>query len=80
MNIWYGPSESLRNYLVQFNEETISVIPPNQEMFVGLFQNKLKAGHFNESLSQNPTLSLEKMVTREECYIKDEESNAEKKA
>lgn len=47
---------------------------------MGEFQNGLKSGHLNESLAQRPTSSLVEVVIRVECYIKDEESNAKKKA
>lgn len=46
---------------------------------VGVFQNRLKEGHFNEPLAHKPTLSLVQMVTRVECYIKNEVINDEKK-
>lgn len=49
-------------------------------MFVGAFQNGLRAGYFNESLAQRPVTSLVEVVTHVECYIKGKESNTEKKA
>ncbi|GAU49941.1 hypothetical protein TSUD_408350 [Trifolium subterraneum] len=49
-----GHNENLREYLARFNEATIQVSNPNQEMFVAAVQN--------------------------ECYIKGEESNAEKRS
>lgn len=79
-NIRQGPSELFREYLARLNEVTIRVVPPNQEMFVGVFQNDLKAGNFNEYLSQRPTSSLVEVVKWVECYIKGEGSNVEKKA
>jgi hypothetical protein len=39
----------------------------------------LKAGHFNESLAQKPATSMQEIIKRAECYIKGEESNAEKR-
>lgn len=45
---------------------------------MGVFQNALKARHYNESLSQKPTFLLAEVVTREEYYVKVEESNTEK--
>jgi len=50
-NVSQGQSESLRSYLARFNECTIKVSNPNQELFVGAFQNGLRAGQFNESLA-----------------------------
>ena len=44
-------SESLHEYLARFNDETLKVSHPNQELFVGAFQNGLRAGQFNESLA-----------------------------
>lgn len=79
-NILQGLSESMRDYLSCFNKSTIKVVPPYQEMFMGEFQNQLKMGHFNESLAQRSTLTLAEVVSMVECYIKDEERNAEKKA
>lgn len=35
-------------------------------------------GHFNESLAQKSTLMLAEVVGKAECYIKGEESNADK--
>lgn len=49
-------------------------------MFVRKFHNGLKTGHFNESLTQKPILSLVEVVTRDKFYIKNEESNVDKKA
>jgi hypothetical protein len=79
-NVRQGHSESLRDYLARFNDTTIKVINPNQEVFVGAFQNGLRSGQFNESLAQKPAGSMEEIIARADCYIKGEESNAEKKA
>ncbi|MCI13362.1 gag-pol polyprotein, partial [Trifolium medium] len=49
-------------------------------MFVAAFHNGLKAGHFNESLAQKPATSMQEVTKRAECYIKGEESNAEKRS
>jgi hypothetical protein len=54
-NIHQGYNESLREYLIKFNEATTKVVNQNQEMFVGAFQNGLKVGHFN-SLSPKSQL------------------------
>ena len=75
-----GQSESLQKYLTRFNDSTIKVSNPNQELFVGAFQNGLRAGQFNESLALKPADSMEEIISRAECYIKGEESNAEKRA
>lgn len=64
--------------MVRFNEETIKVSDPNQEMFMGVFQNWLKAGHFNESLVQKQATSMEEVMSRAGCYFNNEESNMEK--
>ncbi|PNX58225.1 hypothetical protein L195_g059085, partial [Trifolium pratense] len=48
-------------------------------MFVAAFHNGLRAGHFNESLAQKPATSMEEINKRAECYIKGEETNAEKR-
>jgi hypothetical protein len=73
-------AETLREYLARFSEATIKVSNPNQEMFVSVFHNGLKAGHFNESLAQKPATSMQKIIKRAECYIKGEESNAKKRS
>ncbi|GAU10506.1 hypothetical protein TSUD_422860, partial [Trifolium subterraneum] len=70
--------ETLREYLARFSEAMITVSNPNQEMFVAAFHNGLKAGHFNESLAQKPATSMQEVIKRASCYIKCEESNAEK--
>ncbi|GAU35053.1 hypothetical protein TSUD_69760 [Trifolium subterraneum] len=75
-----GHNENLRQYLARFNEATIQVSNPNQEMFVAAVQNGLKAGHFNESLAQKPASTMQEVMKRAECYIKGEESNAEKRS
>jgi hypothetical protein len=79
-NVRQGHNESLRDYLARFNDTTIKVINPNQEVFVGAFQNGLRAGQFNESLAQKPVDTTEEIIARADCYIKGEDSNAEKKA
>jgi hypothetical protein len=48
-------------------------------MFVSTFHNALKAGHFNESLTQKPATSMQEIIKSAECYIKGEESNVEKR-
>ncbi|GAU32570.1 hypothetical protein TSUD_218280 [Trifolium subterraneum] len=73
-------AETLREYLTRFSEATITVSNSNQEMFVTAFHNGLKAGHFNESLAQKPATSMQEVVKRVSCYIKGEESNAEKRS
>jgi hypothetical protein len=73
-------SETLREYLARFSEATIKVSNPNQEMFVAAFHNGLRAGHFNESLAQKPAETMQEVMKRAECYIKGEESNAEKQS
>jgi len=75
-----GQSESLRAYLARFNDSAIKVSNPNQELFVGAFQNGLRVVQFNESLVQKPVNSMEEIMARAECYIKGEESNVEKRA
>jgi hypothetical protein len=49
-------------------------------MFVAAFHNGLKVGHFNESLAQKPATSMQEIIKRAECYIKGEESNADKRS
>ncbi|GAU33301.1 hypothetical protein TSUD_279790 [Trifolium subterraneum] len=72
--------ETIREYLARFSEATITVSNPNQEMFVAAFHNRLEAGHFNESLAQKPAISMQEVIKRASCYIKGEESNAEKRS
>lgn len=48
-------------------------------MFEGAFQNGIKVVHFNESLSQKSAFLLTDVVIRAKCYLKGNESNAEKK-
>jgi hypothetical protein len=73
-------AETLREYLARFCEATIKVSNPNQEMFVAAFHNGLKVGHFNESLAQSQQPRCRKLSKRAECYIKGEESNADKRS
>jgi hypothetical protein len=79
-NVRQEQTESLRDYLARFNDITIKVINPNQEVFVGAFQNGLRAGLFNESLVHKPADSMDEVIAIAECYIKGKESKAEKKA
>lgn len=78
-NILQDPSESLKYYPSRFNEATIRVIPHKQEIFVETFQNGINACPFNEPLAQKSSLSLAKVVTRTECYVKGKKRNTEKK-
>jgi len=66
-NVHQGQNESLLNYIARFNDSTIDVSNPNQELFVGAFQNGLRAGQFNESLAQKPADSMEEVISRAEC-------------
>jgi len=79
-NISQKENETLRDYLARFNDATIKVSNPNQELFVGAFQNGLRAGQFNESLAQKPADPMEEIMARAECCSKGAESNVEKKA
>lgn len=63
-NIRQSPLKLLKDYLVWFNEATITVVPPNKEMFVRVFQNGIKAGHFNESLAHKSTPWRREMLKR----------------
>lgn len=63
-NVRKGPSKSLKEYMARFNEETIKVSHPNQEMFVEAFLNGLKASHFNESLEQKSATSMDEVMNR----------------
>jgi hypothetical protein len=49
-------------------------------MFVAAFHNGLKAWHFNESLTQKTVETMQEVMKRAKCYIKCEESNAEKRS
>ncbi|GAU30847.1 hypothetical protein TSUD_365550 [Trifolium subterraneum] len=75
-----GHNDNLREYLARFNEATIQISNPNQEMFVAAVLNGLKAGHFNESLAQKPASTMQEVMKSAECYIKGEERNAEKRS
>jgi hypothetical protein len=50
-NVRQESNESLGSYLTGYNDATIKVVHPNQELFAGAFQNRLRAGPFNESLA-----------------------------
>lgn len=63
-NVRQGASESFREYMAQFNEETLKVSHPNKEMFVGAFQNGLKSYHFNESLAQKSATSMKEVMNK----------------
>lgn len=63
---------------VCFNKSIIKVIKPNQEMFVGAFQNRLKSRHFNEFIIPKNALSMHEIMGRAECYLKCEKRNSKK--
>ncbi|KAJ1428970.1 Retrotransposon gag domain [Sesbania bispinosa] len=72
--------ESLRDYFGRFNDASLLVIiNPNPELLVSAFEDGLQPGPFNESLAQRPAQSMQKIRNRADCYIKGEESNAEKR-
>ncbi|KAJ1376224.1 Retrotransposon gag domain, partial [Sesbania bispinosa] len=71
--------ESLRDYLGRFNDASLLVINPNPELLVSAFEERLQPGPFNESLAQRPAQSMQEIRNRADCYIKGEESNAEKR-
>jgi hypothetical protein len=75
-----GNTKTLKEYLARFSKVTIKVSYRNQGMLVAAFHNGLKAGHFNESLAQKPAETMQEVMKRAECYIKGEESNAEKRS
>lgn len=69
-NVCQGNTKSLWEYLAHFDKETMKVSHPNQEIFIGDFQNDLKAGHFNESLAQKSVTTIKEIMTWVEYYIK----------
>ncbi|KAJ1391913.1 Retrotransposon gag domain [Sesbania bispinosa] len=71
--------ESLCDYLGRFNDASLLVINPNPELLVSAFEEGLQPGPFNESLAQSPAHSMQEIRNRADCYIKVEESNAEKR-
>ncbi|KAJ1398525.1 Retrotransposon gag domain [Sesbania bispinosa] len=71
--------ESLRDYLGRFNNASLLVLNPNPELLVSAFEEGLQPGQFNESLAQRPAQSMQEIRNRADCYIKGEESNAEKR-
>lgn len=79
-NIRQGPSKSLRDSLAHFNEATIKVVSPNQEIFFRVFKNGFKERHFKESLAQKLALPLKEVVSIKEYYIKGKERNTKNKA
>lgn len=56
------------------------MVQPNQEMFIGEFQNELRVGHLNESLTQKPIASMVEIMAHAKYYIKGVEIIKEKKA
>lgn len=64
----------------RFNEETIEMVHPNQQKFVGAFQNALKARHFNESLAHKLVYSIKEIMATIESYVKGQGSNTYKRA
>jgi hypothetical protein len=79
-SIRQGHSEALHEFFARFIQVTIKVSNPYKEMSMAAFQNGLKVGHFNESLAPKPATSIYEVMKRVKCYIKDEESNAEKQS
>lgn len=61
----------VREYLARFIGEPIKVVNLNQETLVRDFQNNLKGEHLNESLVQKSVTSMEQIMERVECYIKE---------
>jgi len=74
-NVCQEHNESLRSYLACYNDATVKIVHPNQELFVGAFQSGLRAGPFIESLAQKPADFMDEIMSSVECYIKGEESN-----
>lgn len=60
-------------------DDTIKMINLNQEMFIKVFQNKLKAWHLNEPLTQKPSHSIEEIMAMAKCYLKGEKNNVRKR-
>jgi hypothetical protein len=79
-NLRKNQLELLHEYPARFSEATIQVLNPNHKMFVVVFHNGLKVGHFNESLAQKSATLMQEIIKRDECYIKGEQSNAEKRS
>ncbi|KAJ1401774.1 hypothetical protein SESBI_28535 [Sesbania bispinosa] len=61
-------------------EENSDTTPETDNpLLVSAFEEGLQPGQFNESLAQRPAQSMQEIRNRADCYVKGEESNAEKR-
>jgi len=72
------PTESLKSYLARFNNATLMVTKPNEDIFVMVFEKGLNSGAFSEALTLRKTHSMNEIRMRAEKHIEAEEITREK--
>ncbi|RDY01339.1 hypothetical protein CR513_15354, partial [Mucuna pruriens] len=72
-DIWQVKGESLKKYLIRFNNTTVQVNNLDQKFFVKAFQKGLRVGQFSYSLALRHPSSMGEIRARVEKHIEAEE-------
>ncbi|RDY01231.1 hypothetical protein CR513_15469, partial [Mucuna pruriens] len=68
--------ESLKSYLARFNNATVRVNDPDQNIFIKAFQKGLKASSFSDSLALRRPTNMDEIRVRAEKHVEVEEDQA----
>ncbi|RDX77222.1 hypothetical protein CR513_42690, partial [Mucuna pruriens] len=71
--------ESLKSYLVRFNNATVRVDDPDQKFFVKAFQKGLREGPFSDALALKKPVNMEEIHARAEKHVEMEEDQCERR-
>ncbi|KAL0403667.1 UNVERIFIED_CONTAM: hypothetical protein Sradi_2007500 [Sesamum radiatum] len=77
-NIRQGESESLKNFIGRFNNETLEVQDLRIDMIVSILIHGLKKGPLASALARDPPEDVEQLMKIAQKYIDEEEINAMK--
>ena len=80
VNIKQNQGESLRDFVVRFNEEALSIDKFDQKIAMVALQNGLRVGSFAQSLAKTPPRTFTEVLARANKYINAEEIMKVKRA
>ena len=80
VNVKQNQGESLRDFMVRFNEKTLSTDEFDQRIAIVALQNGLRVGLFAQSLAKTPPRTFTEVFAQANKYINAEEKIKVKQA
>nr|XP_027099262.1 uncharacterized protein LOC113718566 [Coffea arabica] len=79
LNMQQNPGESLRSYVQRFNEESVQIPDPNEQVTIAAFTHGLVSGVFNTGIHKKYPRTLHELWSKVEKGIQAEDLNRMKK-